>query len=152
MGNLLEEDRHKPHGVGGRAGASFMRTDRVRDVVLEVGARDVLTIPACWEHDLDANAVGARALWERERLGDGRLVKTEAMVVESLVRCIIALRASGSRTGDHAETLGELLDIGFGAAMQVVDGPVCRYEFELAGVPVLVVERWSPVVGFVVLD
>ena len=129
-----------------------MRTDRVRDVVLEVGARDVLTIPACWEHDLDANAVGARALWERERLGDGRLIIAEAMVVEGLVRWIITHRASGSRAGDHAETLGELSNIGFGATMQVVDGPVYRYELELAGVPVLVVERWSPVVGLVVLD
>ena len=124
MGGLFEEDRHKPNGVGGRAGAAFMRTDRVRDVVLEVGARDVLTIPARWEHDLDANAVGAIALRERIRLGDGRLVKAKTMVVESLIRWISALRASGSRAGDHAETLGELLNIGFGATMQVVDGPV----------------------------
>ena len=138
--------------MGGRAGAPFMRTDRVRDVVLEVGARGVLTIPARWEHDLDANAVGAIAHWERVRLSDGRLVIAEAMVVESLLRGIRAHRASGSRAGDHAETLGELLNIGFGATMQVVDGPVRRYEFEQAGVPVLVVERWSPVVGFVVLD
>ena len=46
MGNLLDEDGHKPNGMGGRASASFMRTDRVRDVVLEVGARGVPTVPA----------------------------------------------------------------------------------------------------------
>jgi hypothetical protein len=81
-------------------------------------------IPARREQDLDANAVGAVALWERVRLWDGRLVEAEAMVVEGLVRGIRAHRASGGRAGDHAETLGELLNVGFGATMQVVDGPV----------------------------
>ena len=36
--------------------------------------------------------------------------------------------------------------------MQVVDGPGGRDELELAGVPVLVVERRGPVVGLVGLD
>ena len=49
MENLLEPERHESNGMGRRAGASFARTDRVRDVVLEVFARDVDTIPACWE-------------------------------------------------------------------------------------------------------
>ena len=124
VGKLLKEDGHESNGVGGGAGASFMRTDRVRNVVLEVGARGVSAIPARWEQDLDANAVGAIALRERERLRDGRLIKAEAVVVERLVRGIRAHRASGGRAGDHAETRGELLDFGFGAAMQVVDGPV----------------------------
>ena len=74
------------------------------------------------------------------------------MVVEGLVRGVRGHRASGGRAGDHAETLGELLDVGFGATVQVVDGPVGRYELELAGVPVLVVESRGPVVGLVLLD
>lgn len=124
MGNLLDEDGHEPNGMGGRAGASFMRTGRVRDVVLEVGARGVPTIPARREQDLDTNAVGTSTLRERERLWDGRLVEAEAMVVEGLVPGIRAHRASAGLAGDHTETLGELLDVGFGASMQVVDSPV----------------------------
>ncbi len=85
MGNLLDEDGHESNGMGGRAGTSFLRTNRVRDMVLEVGARGIPTIPARWEQDLDANAVGAIAVRESERLCDGRFVKAEAMVVESLV-------------------------------------------------------------------
>ena len=146
MGHLFNEDGHESNGMGGRAGTSFMGTDRVRNVVLEVGARDISAIPARGKQDLDANAVGVSALWERKRLRDGRLVVAEAMVVEGLVRWIRGHRASGGGTGDHAETLGELLNDLFGAAMQVVDGPVDRYELELAGVPMLVVESWSPVV------
>ncbi len=146
MGHLLNEDGHESNGMGRRAGTSFMGTDRVRDMVLEVGTCDVSAIPARREQDLDANAVGAFALWERERLRDGRLVVAEAVVVESLVRGIRAHRASGGRSGDHAEPLGELLNVGFGATMQVVDGPVDRHELELAGIPVLVVESRSPVV------
>ena len=46
MGKLLKEDGHEANGVGGRAGASFLRTDRVRDMVLEVGARGIPTVPA----------------------------------------------------------------------------------------------------------
>jgi len=46
VGHLLEEECHKPDGVTGRAGASFLRADGVRDMVLEVGARNVLAIPA----------------------------------------------------------------------------------------------------------
>jgi len=124
MGKLLDEDRHKPDRMGGRAGASFMRTDRVRYMVLEVGARCVLTIPARREDDLNTNAVGTIARWERVRLWDGRLVVAEAMVVEGLVRGIRCHLASGGRARDHAEILGELLDVGFGATMQVVHGPI----------------------------
>jgi len=124
MGKLLEEDGHKPNGMGGRAGAPFMCTDRVRDMVFEVGARNVLTIPARWEHDLDANAVRTVTLGKRVRLWDGRLVVAEAMVVEGLVCGISAHRASGGRARNHAETRGELLNVGFGTTMKVVDGPV----------------------------
>jgi len=152
MGDLLDEDGHEPNGVGGRAGTSFLRTDRVRDVVLEVGARGVPTIPARREQDLDANAVGTVTFWEGERLWDGSLIEAEAMVVEGLFPGISAHRASVGLAGDHAEPLGELLNVGFCATMQVVDGPVRGDELELAGVPVLVVEIWSPVVGLVVLD
>jgi hypothetical protein len=124
MGELLDEDGHKSNGMGGGAGTSFVRTDRVRDMVLEVGACGVPTIPARWEQDLDANAIGTFTLWEGERLWDGRFVVAEATVVEGLVRGVGAHRVSGGLAGDHAEALGELPNVGFGATMQVVDGPV----------------------------
>jgi hypothetical protein len=124
IGDLLDEDGHKPNGMGGGAGATFRRTDRVGDMVLEVGARSVLAVPARWELDLDANPVGTGAFGEFIALRDGRLIVAEAMEVESLLRGIGAHHASTGRASDHTETLGELLNIGFGATMQVVDGPV----------------------------
>jgi len=123
VGDLLEEDRHKADGVGRRAGPSFMRTNRVRDMILEVGARSVLAIPARLEHDLDANPVGTRTLGEFERLWDGGLVVAETMEVECVVVCG-GTRCLFRRTSDHAETLRKLLDLLLGATMQVVDSPV----------------------------
>ena len=67
MEHLLEPDRHNPNGMGGWAGAPFARTNRVRDVVLEVCARDVDTIPARREYDMHENTLVARALWELGR-------------------------------------------------------------------------------------
>jgi len=64
IGDLLEEDGDKPDGVGGWAFASFMRANRVRDMVLVVGARYVLAIPARLEHDLDAKPAGTMTLGE----------------------------------------------------------------------------------------
>ena len=87
-GDLLDEDGHKADGMGCRAGASFMGANRVRDMVLEVGACRILAIPACWEHDLDANPIGTVLFGEFERLWT---VTAEAMVVECLVRGIRAL-------------------------------------------------------------
>lgn len=151
LGDLLDEDGHKPDGMGGRAGASFPHAHRVRDMVPVVGTRNVLAIPARREEDLDANPFGAVALGEFLCFWDGGLVEAEAMEAECLVRGIRAHRAPARRAGDHAETLGELLNGFFVATVQVVDGPVGMDELELAGVFVLVVERWSPIVGLVVL-
>jgi len=148
VGKLLEEDSHKPFGVAGRAGAGFMIADRVRDMVLEVGARNVHAIPALREHDLDANPV-TLTLGEFERL---RIVSVvvEAMVVECFVVCRVR-HGLGSGTSDHSEALRKL-HTRLIATMQVVDSPSRRHELVLAGVLMLVVERWSPVVGFVFLD
>ena len=96
VSDLLEEDGHEPERMGRRAGASFMGADRVRDVVLEVGARNVLAVPAGLEQDLQADPVGTGALGEFVRLWNGRLVVAEAMVVERLVRGIRGHRAPGS--------------------------------------------------------
>jgi len=63
-------------------------------------------------------------LGEFVRLRDGVLVVAEAMEVERLVCGIRAHRAPGSRTSNHAETLGKLLNILLGATVQVVDSPV----------------------------
>ena len=110
--------------MGGRTGAPFLRTDRVRDVVFEIRARDVPTIPARWEHDMHENAFVALALWERVCHWVGRLHIVHAKVADGLVRGSRARRTSGGRTSDHAQTLGKLLDVGFGAAMKVVDAPL----------------------------
>ena len=150
---LLEEDGHEADGVGRRAGAALLGADRVRDVVLEVGARGILAVPAGREEDLDADTVGAVAIRERERLRDGCLVEAQAVVVERLVRRIRAAhRAPRRRASDHAETGRELHDFGLGTAVQVVHGPVGGHELKLASIPVLVVQSGGPVVGFVVLD
>jgi len=124
MGNLFDEDSHEPDGMGGRAGASFLRTNRVRDMVLEVGTRSILTIPAGRKQDLDANTVGTVSVRECVRFWDGRFVEAEAMVIEGLVRRIRAHRTPGRRACDHAKAWGELLNSCFGATMQVVDSPV----------------------------
>ena len=123
VSDLLEKDGHDPDRKGGRAGAPFMGTDRVRDMVLKIGARHVPAVPAGREHDLDANPIGTGTLGEFIRLCNGLLVVAEAMVVKCLVRGIRAHRPPGSRAGDHAETLGELVDVSFSATVQVVDGP-----------------------------
>ena len=63
---LLQLDRHKPNRMGGRAGASLEPTDRtdgVHDMVLEVVARDVATIPARREEDNLVKTLGAILLW-----------------------------------------------------------------------------------------
>ena len=115
---MLDEDGDKPFRVGGRAGAEFMRAYRVRDVVLEVGARSIHAIPARREHDLDANRV-ALMLGEFERL---RVVSAaEAMVVECVVVSRVPL-GLGRGTSDHSETLRKL-HMRLIATMQVVDGP-----------------------------
>ena len=118
--NLLELERHKPNGMGARAGASFRRTDRVRDVVLEVSTRDVPAIPARREQDTHHNTVLALALWELVRQWVGLLL-IQASEEGGLVLGSRAHRTSGGRAGDHAEARGELLNVGFGAAMKVVD-------------------------------
>ena len=120
VGKLLEEDRHNPLGVAGRAGAAFMRAYRVRDMVLEVGARSVDAIPARLEHDLDANRV-AMMLGEFERL---RIVSaTEAVVVECVVVSRVPL-GLGSGTSDHSEALRKLHNrLIVCTTVQVVDGP-----------------------------
>jgi len=147
VGNLLDEDSHKPFGVAGRAGAEFIRADRVRDMVLGVGAHGVHTIPARREQDLDANRVTV-TLGEVERL---RIVSIgEATVAECIVVGSVP-HGLGRGTGDHSEALGKL-HMRLIATMQVVDSPSRRHELVLSGVLMLVVERWSPVVGFVFLD
>ncbi len=123
MDNLLELERHKPNRMGGRAGAPFLRTHGVRDVVLEICARDVPTIPARWEYDMHENAFVAVALWERVCHWVGWLVVVHAIVADGLVRGSRARRPSVGRAGDHAQTLGELSNVGFGATMKVVDAP-----------------------------
>ena len=153
MENLLEPDRHDPNGMGGRAGASFACTDRVRDVVLEVCARSVLTIPARREYDMHENAFVARALWERVRLWVGRLRAVTTEEAGGRVRRNIRVESTSvGVTGDHAEARRELLSVCFGATMMIVGAPLSRYVFELASVPVLVVESWSPVIGLVFRD
>ena len=123
VSDLLHEEGHEPGRIVGRACTSFLSANRIRDMVLEVGARSVLVVPAGREHDLDADPVGTGTLGEFVRLWNGRLVVAEAMIVECLLRGICAHRAPGSRAGDHAETLGELVNIGFSATVQVIDGP-----------------------------
>lgn len=150
VGELLEEDGHKADRVGVRAFASFVGAERVRDMVLEVGARSVLAIPARLEHDLDANPVGTILFGEFQRL---RVVGAEAMIVECVVVGRV-LRSLIRGTSDHAETRRKLNKVLVGlATMQIVDSPACtRDKLELAGVLMLVVESWSPVVGKVLLD
>ena len=66
MDILLQFDRHKPDRMGGRAGASLEPTERadgVYDMVLEVGARNVPTIPARREEDNLVKTLGAILLW-----------------------------------------------------------------------------------------
>src|SRR5258706_1603495 len=116
--NLLELERHKPNGMGVRAGVSFRRTDRVRDVVLGVCARDVPTIPARREQDTHHNAFLALALWELVRQWVGLLL-IQASEEGGPVRGSRAHRTSGGRAGDHAEARRELLNVG--ATMKVVD-------------------------------
>ena len=74
MDNLLHPHGDKPNGMGGRAGASVVRIDRVRDMVFEVSARNVLTIPARLEYDMHEEAIGAMAFWDRVRLYVGPVV------------------------------------------------------------------------------
>ena len=126
MDGLLQLDRWKPNGMGGRAGASVVRTDGVRDMVLEVCARDVPTVPTRREEDNLEKAVRAILLWESVRLCFHRIRISEAVafVADGLVRGSISHRASGGRAGDHAETRRELLFVGFGTTMQVVDAVV----------------------------
>src|SRR5258706_946665 len=124
MDNLLKLERHKPNGMGGRAGASFRRTDRVRDVVHEVCARGILTIPARREYNLHENAFVAKSFWERVRHWVGRLCVVHALVDDGLVRWSRARCTFLGRAGDHAEARGELPNVGFGATMIVVDAPL----------------------------
>ena len=116
--NLVELERHKSNGMGARAGGSFRRTDRVRDVVLEVRARDVLTIPARREQDTHHNAFLALAIWELVRQWVGLLL-IQASEPCGLVLGSRVHRTSGGRAGDHAETGGELLNVR--TTMKVVD-------------------------------
>ena len=150
VGELLEEDGHKADRVGVRAFASFMGAERVRDMVLEVGARSVLAIPARLEHDLDANPAGTLFFREYQHLvvAAAEAMKVECVVVGSGIRFLIR------GTSDHAETLRKLNKfLVVLATMQIVDSPACiRDKLELAGVLMLVVESWSPVVGLVLLD
>ena len=67
MENLLKLERHKPNGMGGRTGTAFVRINGVRDVVLEVCARGVPTIPARREYDMHESACVAVALWQGVR-------------------------------------------------------------------------------------
>ena len=152
FGKLLEEDRHKSFGMGGRAVTGFKRADRERDMVLEVGTRSILAIPARREHDLDAYPVWTSLLGEFERLRGVSLgIFSEAMEPESVV---VGRVPPGlvSGTSDHAKTLRKLY-VRLLATMEVVDTPsCCWHELKLAGVPMLVVETWSPVVGLVFLN
>ena len=74
MDDLLHPHCDKPNGMGSRAGASVVRIDRVRDMIFEVSARNVLTIPARLEYDMHEEAIGAMAVWECVRLYVGPFV------------------------------------------------------------------------------
>ena len=120
MDNLLQPERHKPNGMGGRAGVSLDRTDGVRDVVLEVWATDVLAIPARRHYNMHEKASGAICRWERvRRIIDPLVVETHEL--DGLVFVRVGHRASVGVAGDHAEAFGKSLNVGFGATMQVVD-------------------------------
>ena len=98
MENLLEAERDKPDRMGGRAGASVRGAgcvDRVRDVVHEVWARDVDTIPARREYDIHENAFVALLHWKRVGHWVGRLHIRHAKVADGLVRESRAQRTSG---------------------------------------------------------
>ena len=124
MDNLFELERYKPNRVGAWTGASFRRTDRIRDVVPEVCARGVFTIPARWEYDMHENALIALSLWERVCHWVGRLRGIHAKVLNGLVRGSRARCGSIGRAGDHAEARGELLNVGFGTTMIVPGAPL----------------------------
>ena len=99
------------------------------------------------------NALVARALWDLVPLWVGRVRAVLAEPGDGCVRGITGVESTSvGVTCNHTEALGELMNVGFGATMKVVDAPFYRYVLELASVPVLVVESWSPVVGLVFRD
>ena len=97
----------------------------------------------------------AMALWEPPRLfvNTARVLVTLAEEADGRVRGITFVESTSvGVTGDHGEAPGELVFLGFGATMCVVDTHLGSYVLERAVVLVPVIETWKPVVGLVVLD